>query len=292
MATANGITLKDRYVRVVATKGNEKKEYTQALKIEFKVQDFGDAKLNELELSITNLNESSRKFFEESRYKIDIELYAGYQATNGLIFKGTTETANINDRKGEHITGFKKHDSTKNETDWITTVKAKDGIKQTKNNVFSMSIKDSTNLSSVINKLGDHIGLEKGTISTKGLNKQYLKGFSASGNAWNHINGFAGTHGYKVKSTKGVLHFWKIGTPVNDTVIVLDETSGLILSPEQTERGLKVKSLLRHEFNIGHIVKIDSLYKKGYYLIEKVTHKGDTWSNDWYSELELITYDK
>ena len=70
-----GITINhplyDREYKVIAIKDGEKREYT-GVRIEFKINIHGDTKLNEMDLSLTNLNEISRKFFEDSKYKCAI----------------------------------------------------------------------------------------------------------------------------------------------------------------------------------------------------------------------------
>lgn len=287
----NNTELFDRNYKLIATKGTEKREYT-GLKVEFKCEVFGDSKLNKTEISLTNCNQESRAFFEAEKYETDIELYAGYNTDIGLIFKGSVEY--LNDRDGQHKTGFKgqRQQSHLNDGDWITTFTIKDGIKQTKNKIFTMSLKDNVSVSSIINTLSGKMGLDKGTINTKGLNKQYKKGYVASGNASQHFFKIANQYGYNAKIQKGSIYFWKIGTPFSDESILLDHSSGLIGSPEKTESGLKVRSLIRHEFDIGRLVEIKSLYNQGFYIINKVVHLGDNFGENWFSDLELIKYDK
>ena len=288
-----GITINhplyDREYKVIAIKDGEKREYT-GVRIEFKINIHGDTKLNEMDLSLTNLNEISRKFFEDSKYKCDIELQAGYKNFFGTIFKGTVEY--LNDRKGDHITGFKKHHSKHNDTAWITSIKSVDGIKAVRNNIFSISINEKTDPHKIINQLVDRMNIDKGAINTKSIKKHYEKGYSSIGPTHSLLENITKSQGYNYKIQKNRIDIWKIGTPFSDETILLDIESGLIGSPERTEKGLKLKSLLRYDFEIGRLIELNSRYEKGLYIIKEIIHTGDSHGDNWESDIEVIKYER
>ena len=70
-----------------------------------------------------------------------------------------------------------------------------------------------------------------------------------------------------------------IGTPmpIEDTVNSLEVG--------EIRRGWKVKSLLQGDINPADIIAIESRFVNGQFVIESVEHKGDTHSNEWFSEV-------
>ena len=51
----------------------------------------------------------------------------------------------------------------------------------------------------------------------------------------------------------------------------------------------RVRSLLRPDLGPGLSVQIDSLDLKGSFLIDSAHHVGDTFGNEWTTELELLS---
>lgn len=93
--------------------------------------------------------------------------------------------------------------------------------------------------------------------------------------------------------------------------VVLTASTGLIGSPEQTNEGIKVRSLINPRIRIGGRIKLDNasivtakvdlapgaisqaakLDNNGYYRVLKVEHTGDTHGTDWYGDLVCIGID-
>ena len=73
---------------------------------------------------------------------------------------------------------------------------------------------------------------------------------------------------------------------------MLSPSSGLILSPEKTEKGIKAQCLLRHEIHTGSLIQIESENINGLFLITNVTHEGDSDGDKWYTNIEAQYYDK
>lgn len=77
-------------------------------------------------------------------------------------------------------------------------------------------------------------------------------------------------------------------TAVTGDVIVISADTGMVGSPRRIENGYSVMSLLRHEFNPGMPVLVESQDFTGVLGIERLEHRGDTRSNDWYTELFCV----
>ena len=67
---------------------------------------------------------------------------------------------------------------------------------------------------------------------------------------------------------------------------VLDEGGGLIGSPSVTETGARAKMLLNTVLELDHLVEIKSELLNGRYTISSITHRGDTWSGEFVTEIE------
>jgi hypothetical protein len=271
-----------------ATKGNQVREWDD-IRIEFKVQLFGSAQLNELDLSITNLNRDSRSFFQAKQSEIEIELWAGYDANFGRIFKGHNDI--VNNRRGDGVTGYQKYFSSKDDTDWITTITAKDGIKQTKNKIFSVSFKGDTPSANVVKSITEKTGLPVGVIKTNKIKKKNHKnGLTLKGNTFNKLTKYLSKDEMFPDIQHNVIHVRHITEAINEEIILLDQESGLIGTPELTEKGIKAKSLIRHDMYTGRIVELKSENSKGLFLITNVIHEGDSDSENWYTNIEAQKY--
>lgn len=79
------------------------------------------------------------------------------------------------------------------------------------------------------------------------------------------------------------------GMALIEEQIVLDQSSGLIGSPEKTDDGYKIRSLLRHEFNAGLLITVNSLYASGVYEIKRVEHQPSI-PGEWVSDLYCVEF--
>lgn len=98
---------------------------------------------------------------------------------------------------------------------------------------------------------------------------------------------------------------------------VLTYATGMVGLPEQTQNGIRVRSLLNPNLKIGQVIKIDNrsvqkmrfslnsqaqgknqydalankLDDDGFYYIMVADHSGDTWGNNWYTDLICLAVD-
>ncbi len=323
------------YLKISASDGESitswENDAGQGIDATFKVTKTGDSTPNELELTIYNLNKDSREFL--SRRNVNIELYAGYKESNGLIFKGNIELAN----------------STHQGADWETKIYCKDGGAALRNITISKTFKKGTDIKDVIGSVLKEItkvppGLkaqfeelskiaqgkidlesfkpkkqpvkkakltaeQKKIPSVEVQKKAYLdkkqnqresaasrqtkKAITLRGLAVDKLNLLCKAYGLTVHVTDQSINIYPEGAALDaDVTIIVDGTSGLIGSPEKTEDGVKVQSLLRHEFNAGMIIDVASIYFDGFYLIQRIEHNGDTkgTSGAWVSDVFCTQY--
>ena len=74
--------------------------------------------------------------------------------------------------------------------------------------------------------------------------------------------------------------------------VVLSHTTGLIGSPAKTEKGIRAVCLLNGALkpNEPVIIESDTLsHSRGIYKIISVKHKGSTYANTFFSEIECVS---
>ena len=121
----------------------------------------------------------------------------------------------------------------------------------------------------------------------KAEKKKLEKGLIIRGAATEKLNIYCASYGLKAYWTDQTLSVIPLDAALEDELIQLDYGSGLLGQPERIETGWKLTSLLRHEFNPGHLVYVESDFLVGNFLISTVEHEGDTMSDLWQSTLEV-----
>lgn len=306
----------------VAIDDGETKKTFNALDLSFKVTKSADTTPNELEIELYNLNADSRGLIQKL---CNIELSAGYQEVNGLIFKGVVE--------------FVGHE--KQGTEWVTKVTAKDGAVQWRNTFVNISFAKGTPIDQIIKKLFDKI-TEPPEIAAKfkaidtalkgelelvptklypqspkvsqkpnktpqpaptpdkvkaardraaaaKQRKENIKLEKAKlvrGSALKKLDLFCKSYGLEAIWDDQTLHVVPIDSGLSGEAQLLSVQSGLIGSPEQIETGLKISSLLRADIKIARFILLESTYYSGVYQITRLEHNGNTRGNEWFTTIE------
>ena len=261
-------------------------------KIQFEIIKSKNAKENTAKLEIYNLAPNTRKLITEQEALVRI--FAGYAQNKGLIEIGQGDISKI------------KHNRDKTEV--VTEIYMAEGIKISRNNPISISFSSAVkiNLSSILD-----------LIRTKSKNKYIFKltdidnsliidnGYSDMGPI-DHVLSNLGMEFNFTWSMQNGIYVIKGGKkPVGYEIMLLTPKNGLILHPEsvkQVSRRLEkssitkqerkinsVQALLQPHLQVHDIIAIQSQDLNGKYEIQKITHKGDTRGNDWYSDMEVIS---
>lgn len=249
-------------------------------RVRFRVWKYGDSTPNKAEVTIYNLSADSRHYIENAAEQKDaIRIEAGYESDHGLIFTGRLDLGDseTRGRRNHHHQG----------SDWITDCEGRDGAREYRAIVISKSFGPKVSDETVIHELAKAMGLTVGTI--KGLSKiQYNHGRALSGAVSAELNAMCSRQKVRWSIQDGVVQILPYATALDSTATVLSAATGMIGSPQRTERGIKVLSLLRPGLNPGKLLDVQAADLKGFYVAENVEHYGDTHENDWYSEIEAI----
>ena len=232
---------------------------------------------NTCQLTIYNLNAQHRAQLQEKNVRTS--LMAGYVGSISQVFSGELQRAST------------VHDG----TDWITTIKSGDGVRQSKSARMSKSFQGPIDPGKVLEAVAKEVGVGLGNVKEKALEgglrpalKEFSNGFVAHGKVEKVLRRVTKSMGYSYSIQDEQIVLLGPSETVPGTAVLLSPNTGLIGSPEPGEKGItKARSLLLPDLLPGRKVKIESLSVNGFFRVEKVVMTGDTWETDWYSETEL-----
>lgn len=233
---------------------------------------------NTADISIYNLTRENRVKLQEKNVATVLE--AGYVDNISQIFAGQLQRGS----------------SVRDGADWITSIQSGDGVKQFKEarmaKSFAGPVKVEKVLENVASELGVELGNVKEKVAEKGLRAtltEYSNGFVARGKVEKILHRVTRSMGYGFSIQDGAIQLLGPGETINpDQAILLTSDTGLIGSPEPGEKGIvKARSLMQPDALPGRKVQIQSEEIDAFFRIDKVIFSGDTWGDDWYSDLEL-----
>lgn len=279
-----------KYELIIGPSGQPGRVYDD-LQIRFKIEKTGDSAANKAEIEIYNLNADSRNFV--SKDELTVILKAGYQNHFGQIFAGTTKFTHTTKGQSENDKTVRRgfEQKKKEDADWISKISAFDSLKALKHFIIiSLANENLTELgvlNKVVDKLNESVKVARGTFrGVRGVRINHGKVITSTFK--DVLDLLCRNQGLQWNINSGILNIYPKGGTVSDEIIKLDPGSGLIGSPEPTEKGYKFTSLLRHDLDIGTLVYVESKLIKEKFSIANVTHTGDLSGSEWYSSCEAI----
>jgi hypothetical protein len=271
------------------------------LRIQFKTKKSLKKEPNTCEVSISNLNEQSRSALQKGRIKVILE--AGYPDNIAQVFSGDSRTV----------------DQVLKGATWETKITCGDGERAYRYARVAESFRPGTRVADVVQIVMESLGMPVvGHLAElRAVTEQFLQGYSAFGKVASELDHLLKSRGFTWSIQDGQLQILQSDGTTTAGVIRLAPDTGLIGSPEhgnvekeaplsqvtgdaadvgfsltaKRKTGpavLKVKSLLQPGLHPGGRVQVESRGVKGLFRIETVTHTGDTFGGEWYSELECL----
>jgi len=108
------------------------------------------------------------------------------------------------------------------------------------------------------------------------------------GNAFDLLKAVCESNGLEAVMLDNKISVGPKDKPTNNTISILNKTSGLIGVPELLENGWTFTSLLRSDMAPGQLVRVESGIVKGDYLIKRLEHTGGSDTQEYYSKIEGI----
>lgn len=263
-------------------------EFT-GLDVRFSIEKTLKLQPNTCELAIWNLNESHRAQLEQLAPRagakattgVPCRIEAGYEDALSLIWLGDLRTV----------------ETTREGSDWITTVSSGDGEKALQHARISVSYGPKTSLDVALRAMARALGVGEGNLSkvVAGLKQAgqsvYPAGKVLSGPVVRVLQDFARSADLEVSIQDGALQFTDRGKALAGTALKLSEATGLVESPSVDQKGvLHAKMLMIPDVRPGTLVVLEGARVKGNYRITKVEWTGDSAGTDWYIEIEAERY--
>lgn len=296
--------------------------------LEGKFTKTADTTPNELDLSVYNLNPDHRLFIH--REHLAVELDVGYGGESGLLFKGGTELVNHRELEDGWLSEMHIKDGGAAAKYLTISETFKEGTDE--KTIIERVLKQVKNVPpglqgqlAELNKIAqgeiDSLGFvprkcqkkkkksKKQDVPVEGEKRQYLakkqeqrakseqrkiqKDEILRGFALQKLRTFCASLGLTVILNNQTINIFPNGLAMTDEVIEIDASSGMIGSPEELEKGgFKITSLLRHEYNPGHLVAVESKYVKGLMIVQRIEGSFNTRGNDWYADLYCTPFDE
>ena len=237
------------------------------LRIRFDIKKSSDENPNTAKIEIYNLNpEHQNQLLKEWA---DIQLLAGYQGAERLIFSGQIRTAT------PKIQG----------TDRIITIESGDGDREILRGFVNKTLTKGCTANQVVAACQSSMfGVPN--AHKDDLETVYSRGRVLSGRASDVLTKQTKQDGAQWSIQDGQMLLLKGDNVRPNAVWLINQSTGMLGSPEPTQDGVKVTTLLNPAYLIGGVAKIDSEIYQGGVRIESITHSGDTHSSEWSSTLE------
>jgi hypothetical protein len=241
----------------------------EGLRVKFSIEKSDESYPNKASISIYNLNPSSRA--EVEKKGLALVLSVGYGLELEDIFNGDI---------ARPITVLEG-------PDYVTTFEVGDGEKAFQSSRVDVTYKEGTSMKDIFQGLATSLGQTIKDFSQIGPEK-ILNGLSLSGLSRSHLDELTAKSGLEWSIQDNALQVIKKGGSTNEQAVLLSPESGLIGIPKKKAEGIEFSSLLMPSIRPGRKVMLQSKFISGVFRCEKVTHKGDTHENDWFTTVEAV----
>jgi len=267
---------------------------TDELRVDFEVEKSLIGYPNLSNIKIYNLGPASRSKIEERFQPVDLK--AGYGSPT-LLFSGDLINA-------VHLYVA---------PDWVTEIFAGDKTRAINESTINKTLPAGTTQEQIYNELvGQMDGISAGMID--GLKdcisskRSILRSIQLSGGVKKFLDELAKNCGFDYVVADGVIDAVKKDKALEDEPeIVINQNTGMLGSPERTEVGVVVKTLLNPSLKLGRRIRIEAASQKinagnlffrkvpapatiGTFRIDKIVHKGSLRDNVWESNITARNY--
>lgn len=231
---------------------------TNPITINFNVKRDIFSAVNTLELDIYNLSKENRDFMYQDLQSQRAYCYleAGYKGwAKSLIFSGNVWNT-LSKREGVNA---------------ITHITAMDGYNALQAEV-NQTLDAGATVEDVV-KIGQRtMQLDEGVYSFK--NYKFVRPVELQGNAFYVINKYVGRNAY---IDLGKLNIQDTNEVFEGEVLVLDDETGLIGTPERSLEFLTVKMIFEPRIQVGQLIELRSSFEpryNGQYKVYGISHNG------------------
>ena len=228
-------------------------------------------------ISIWNLTETQRQSLENRKKGIPVQVEAGYRDQTFLIFKGFLDIA-LSEKDGP---------------DWITNIYTDDGKDAIKAR-GAVSYRGGVNVNKILQDTAKQMGVGLGNLvesikdkSLSELGTAVANGFTGKNNPADTMFTLLDDLGFDGSIQDNEIQVMQKGQPINPNAVLLTENTGLVDTPAVDRKGrLEARVLMIPGLFPGASVSVKSPTANGNWRVDSTTYIGDTFTNDWYIEIE------
>lgn len=246
---------------------------------EHKISELGEVSRpapNRATIRVWNLSADTRASLEYRPTYVRLE--AGYDGTTRRLFEGDLLYCN----------------SVREGVDWITELQVVEGMRAAKEARVNRSYKGGVSARTAVKEIAKAMGLQPPrNDEMTALVTQYVNGLSLYGNAATELTRILAPHGISWSIQDGRLIFLRDSDVRPGQYVEVKQDGGLVGSPsfgtpEKPGRRpvLTATSLLNPGIVPGGRVKVTSLTANGIFRVERVTHSGDSFGDEWFTTFE------
>lgn len=255
----------------------------EGLKIVFSIEKAQNEEPNPATFRIYNV---ARETINRLRNEFTRVIFqAGYESNYGVIFTGNIKQVILGKENG---------------TDTYVDIYCGDGDEAYISSVLSTSIAAGMTQEDQINIAASSMsgsGVGKGQI-TSDNGQRLARGKVFFGMSRDYMRSSAKNCKASWSIQDGQIQVLKSAEPLEGQAVVLNSSTGLVGTPNQTNQGIEFTCLLNPMLKIGKKVHFDEAFiqedvidepssaskisEDGYYKVIKIEYIGDTFGNDWY----------
>lgn len=242
------------------------------LRVSWSITKTSDPKPNPGTIRVWNLSRPHLNLLVSKQYN-RARLFAGYSELR-QIFVGDIIRASV----------------VRDNLDLIAELECGDGDSAYKNSHVSLSLAAGATDQQVFAELAKTMpGVAAGAAGFT-AKRALPRGKVLSGNTRDHLTALAGNHEADWSIQDGQLVMVPAKQVLSDEAVVLSESTGMIGSPEATDDGLQVTSLINPDLRIGGLVKVESIVSayNGVFKVTTIEYSGDLKGSDWYSKVTCV----
>lgn len=238
------------------------------LRVNFDIQKTDSKKPSKGKIQIYNLSEASTALFEEEGAQVF--LLAGYDNPD-LLFTGDIDEV----------------ERERNEQDIITTIEAADGRSKYQSGMLFETFDAPLDSTLLLRRLASNIPIAITQFPPNLRVIEYTQGYTIAGPIRDALDEITESLDARWSIQDGELLITPIGQATPQQAALVSPSTGLIGTPKKTKKGLKWSMLLNGQIKPRRTVKLEAETFRGFYLVRKVTHRGDSgFDTTYYTQVE------
>lgn len=272
-----------RQVRITFGQFGKTGKQTYRLRVAFNVSKTKEKQPNTAEIQIYNLNEDSRSLLGEDDVFFSLETKYREAAQWGLICSGDVQDVN-HEKRGP---------------DTITTVSLSDGFRDLRDSTINKSFPAGTTLKSVVDDILQTFKRVDGRNLAQGIlddAKEFVTGGTFSGKSLDVLDGILKPQGLIARINNNDLIVEPLFETNETEAFLITPKTGLLGSPQkktftinkQEKKGITFRALLNPRIDVASIVKVESKYVQGEYIVYNINYIGDSHEGDFVIECECL----